>query len=216
MNRRSFRGAAARVAVVQVDAKRAFDLATAAALLVLTSPLLVTIALAVRVDSKGPAIFRQERVGRHGTTFRIHKFRSLRVDSPGALVSPTNDPRVTRVGAILRRTKLDELPQLLDVLGGHMSLVGPRPEVPRFVGLWSDADRSLILSVRPGITDPASIALRHEADELAAVDDPESYYVSTLLPRKTAMYADYVRTRSFGGDLRLIGRTLQALVARSN
>lgn len=178
----------------------------------MTSPLLAIIALAVRLDSKGPALFRQERVGLHGQTFRIHKFRTLRMDQPGALISPANDPRTTRVGTVLRRTKLDELPQLLDVLTGRMSVVGPRPEVPRYVAMWPEAERNLILSVRPGITDPASVALRNEAEELAAAEDPEAYYVESLLPRKTKMYADYVRTHSFFADLAIIARTLRAVV----
>jgi lipopolysaccharide/colanic/teichoic acid biosynthesis glycosyltransferase len=194
------------------DAKRAFDLGVSGAALLLTWPVLAIIAVAVRLDSKGPAFFRQERVGLHGRTFRIHKFRSLRTGVPGALISPTDDPRTTRIGSVLRRTKLDELPQLLDVLAGHMSLVGPRPEVPRYVAMWPEADRRLILSVRPGMTDPASIALRNEADELAATEDSEAHYVTSLLPRKTAIYADYVRTRNFLGDLAIIARTLRTVV----
>jgi len=194
------------------DAKRAFDLGVSGAALLLTWPVLAIIAVAVRLDSKGPALFRQERVGLHGRTFRIHKFRSLRTGAPGALISPTDDSRTTRIGSVLRRTKLDELPQLLDVFAGHMSLVGPRPEVPRYVAMWPEADRRLILSVRPGITDPASIALRNEADELAAAEDPEAHYVTSLLPRKTAIYADYVRTRNFLGDLAIIARTLRTVV----
>jgi lipopolysaccharide/colanic/teichoic acid biosynthesis glycosyltransferase len=194
------------------DAKRAFDLGVSGAALLLTWPVLAVIAVAVRLDSKGPALFRQERVGLHGRTFRIHKFRSLRTGAPGALISPTDDPRTTRIGSVLRRTKLDELPQLLDVFAGHMSLVGPRPEVPRYVAMWPEADRALILSVRPGITDPASVALRNEADELAATEDPVAHYVTSLLPRKSAMCADYVRTRSFLGDLAIIARTLRTIV----
>ncbi|GAA2096363.1 O-antigen biosynthesis protein WlbG [Microlunatus panaciterrae] len=195
-----------------VDPKRVFDVAVSGVGLVLASPVLAGVAVAVRLDSRGPAFFRQERVGRNGELFRIHKFRSLRTDMPGALISPTHDPRITRVGAVLRRTKLDELPQLLDVLAGHMSLVGPRPEVPRYVELWPAAERELILSVRPGITDPASVALRNEAEELAGAEDPEQHYVSVLLPRKVAMYADYVRSRNFLGDLGIIASTLRTVL----
>jgi lipopolysaccharide/colanic/teichoic acid biosynthesis glycosyltransferase len=194
------------------DAKRAFDLGISGVALLLAWPVLALIAVAVRIDSQGPAMFRQERVGLHGRTFRIHKFRSLRAGASGALISPTDDPRATRIGSMLRRTKLDELPQLLDVFAGHMSLVGPRPEVPRYVAMWPEADRRLILSVRPGITDPASIALRNEADELAAAEDSEAHYVTSLLPRKTAIYADYVRTRNFLGDLAIIARTLRTVI----
>lgn len=195
-----------------VDLKRVFDFAVSGIALLVTWPLLAIIAGAVRLDSKGPAFFRQKRVGRNGTIFRIHKFRSMRTDVPGSLISPTRDPRITRSGVVLRKTKLDELPQLLDVLSGHMSLVGPRPEVPKYVALWSQHDRDLVLSVRPGITDPASIELRNESEELAAADDAEHYYVSSLLPRKTAMYVDYVNSRSFLGDLVILLRTCNTVL----
>lgn len=191
--------------------KRLFDVAVSAIALVVLSPVLLICAVAVRLDSRGPALFRQERVGLGGTTFRIHKFRSLRLGPAGALISPSGDPRVTRVGAFLRRTKLDELPQLFDVLVGHMSLVGPRPEVPRYAALWPQEYRETILSVRPGITDPASVAFRHESDELAGADDPEDYYVTVLLPEKARMYADYVRTRTFLRDLMILARTGRAV-----
>ena len=195
-----------------LDAKRGFDLVVSGLSLLLAWPLLVALAVAVRVDSAGPAIFRQERVGRHGETFRIHKFRSMKVDHGGGLVSASGDSRVTRVGRFLRKSKLDELPQVLDVFVGHMSLVGPRPEVPKYVDMWPADVRQIILSVRPGITDPATIALRNEADEFAAAEDPERHYIESLLPRKTAMYVDYVNSRSFAGDLAVIGRTLVTVV----
>jgi lipopolysaccharide/colanic/teichoic acid biosynthesis glycosyltransferase len=194
------------------DVKRGFDLLASAFILLVTSPLFVVLAVAVRVDSRGPAFYRQERVGLRGETFRIHKFRSMTADHGGELVSATGDSRVTRVGRFLRKSKLDELPQILDVLVGHMSLVGPRPEVPKYVDMWPTGSREVILSVRPGITDPASIALRNEADELAAAKDPERHYIESLLPRKTAMYVEYVNSRSFGGDLALIARTLSAVI----
>lgn len=193
-------------------AKRAFDLVVSAAGLVAALPLMAAVAVAIRAGSEGPVIFRQERVGRHGTTFRIHKFRTLRAGSAGPLLSPAGDDRVTRVGAVLRRTKLDEIPQLFDVFTGRMSIVGPRPEVPRYVAMWPQDARDAILSVRPGITDRASIALRHEAEELAQVEHPEVYYVGTLLPRKVAMYASYVRSRTFLGDLRIIAETARAVL----
>lgn len=175
------------------------------------APMFVGIAAAVKIDSPGPALFRQERVGRHGRHFQIHKFRTMAVSHSGVAVSSTGDPRVTRVGAVLRRTKLDELPQFFDVLVGAMSLVGPRPEVPQFVARWPDELRSEILSVRPGITDPTSIAFRREADELAEAEDPEEYYITTILPQKTNMYLEYVRHRSFVGDLRILQQTFAAL-----
>jgi lipopolysaccharide/colanic/teichoic acid biosynthesis glycosyltransferase len=195
-----------------LDTKRGFDLVVSGLMLLVTWPLLLAVAVAVRVDSKGPALFRQERVGLDGETFRIHKFRSMSVEHDGALVSGTRDGRVTRVGRFLRRSKLDELPQIFDVFVGRMSLVGPRPEVPIYVDMWPADMRPVILSVRPGITDPASIAMRNEAEELAAAEDPERHYIESLLPRKAAMYVDYVRSRSFTGDLAIIGRTLATVI----
>jgi lipopolysaccharide/colanic/teichoic acid biosynthesis glycosyltransferase len=191
--------------------KRAFDVTVAGVVLLLLWPVMVVIAVLIRATSPGPAFFRQERVGLHGELFRIHKFRTLRTGPAGTMISPTGDPRVTRVGAVLRRTKLDELPQLLDVLAGTMSLVGPRPEVPAYAALWPAEYRDVILSVRPGITDPASVAFRDEPERLAAVADPEAYYVSVLLPEKARMYAEYVRGQSFLGDLMVLGRTARAV-----
>ena len=195
----------------EFDAKRVFDVVVAGVALVVTSPLLVVIGLAVRLTSRGPALFRQERVGRGGVPFTIHKFRTMRVDHDGALVSATGDRRVTSVGALLRRSKLDELPQLFDVLAGAMSLVGPRPEVPRYAALWPSERRDVILSVRPGITDPVSVAFRHEADLLADADDADTYYREVLLPEKSRLYVEYVESRTFWGDLRILGATLAAV-----
>lgn len=192
---------------------RARDVVVAAVALVLLWPLLVVLGLLVRLDSPGPALYRQERVGRDGRTFRIHKFRSMQVEPAGPqLTVGDDDPRVTRVGRWLRVSKLDELPQLLDVLRGEMSLVGPRPEVPRYVALWPQDRREVILSVRPGITDPATVLLRSEAAILAAAADPERTYVEELLPRKTKAYVDYVTNRSFLGDLAIIAATLREVV----
>ena len=191
--------------------KRAFDVTVAGLVLLLLWPVMVIIAVLIRATSPGPAFFRQERVGLHGELFRIHKFRTLRTGPAGTMISPTGDPRITKVGAVLRRTKLDELPQLLDVLAGTMSLVGPRPEVPAYAALWPAEYRDVILSVRPGITDPASVAFRDEPERLAAVADPEAYYVSVLLPEKARMYAEYVRGQSFLGDLVVLGRTARAV-----
>jgi lipopolysaccharide/colanic/teichoic acid biosynthesis glycosyltransferase len=194
------------------DAKRGFDLVVSGLTLLVTWPLIAAVAIAVRLDSRGPAFFRQERVGLRGETFRIHKFRSMKADHSGRLFSLTGDGRVTRLGRFLRKSKLDEFPQILDVFLGYMSLVGPRPEVPKYVDMWPADRRQVILSVRPGITDPASIALRNEADELAAAEDPERHYIESLLPRKTAIYVDYVNSRSFVGDLAVLGRTLVTVV----
>lgn len=196
---------------MSVDVKRAFDVAASAAGLVVLSPVFVGVGVAIWAQDRGPVFFRQERVGRGGRTFRIHKFRSMRVANAGSLVTSAHDNRITPVGAFLRKSKLDELPQLIDVLTGSMSLVGPRPEVPRYVAMWPADARDEILSVRPGISDPAAIAFRHEQDELAAAEDPERHYVDVILPKKVAMYRDYVRNRSFLGDLRVIVGTFAAI-----
>jgi lipopolysaccharide/colanic/teichoic acid biosynthesis glycosyltransferase len=193
--------------------KRVFDLMASAAGLLLLAPLLLGIALWIRLDSPGPALFLQERIGRAGRPFRICKFRTMVADAPGRGLQITagRDPRITRAGAFLRRTKLDELPQLVNVLSGDMSLVGPRPEVPRYVALYPPATRARVLSVRPGLTDEAAIEYADEAALLAASADPEKTYVEDILPRKLALYEEYVDTRSFAGDLGLIFRTLRRI-----
>jgi len=193
--------------------KRTFDLLLAGFGLVLLSPLLLVIALAIRLDSGGPVLYRQERVGRHGVPFRIHKFRTMRHDPlhGGPQITVGDDARITRVGAFLRRSKLDELPQLIDVLRGRMSIVGPRPEVPRYVALYPAELREQVLSVRPGITDLASIEFRDEAALLERASDPEREYVQVVVPRKLALAALYVRTRTLRGDAILVWRTLGAL-----
>lgn len=178
--------------------------------LVLLSPLLIGVAVAVRSTSTGPVLYRQVRVGRGDSRFQILKFRTMSVTEQGPLITAHADPRVTPVGAWLRRTKLDELPQLVNVLRGEMSLVGPRPEVPKYTKHWSAAQAAIILSVRPGITDPASIHFRNESEFLVGKEDPESYYIEHILPAKAAMYVEYVKTRSLLGDLRLIFKTVQA------
>lgn len=193
--------------------KRAVDAAVAGVGLVVAAPVMAVIAAAVAAESPGGVLFRQERVGLEGRLFRIHKFRTMRAVHDGSLVSASGDARVTRVGRVLRASKLDELPQLVDVLVGNMSLVGPRPEVPVYVAQWPADLRPVILSVRPGITDPGSIAFRHEADELALAADPEKHYVESILPRKAALYAAYVRDRSFVGDLRILWQTVRAVLS---
>lgn len=203
---------AAHATLDSPQVKRAFDALVAVVGLVAGAPLLAAVAAAVAVESPGGVLFRQERVGLDGRTFRIHKFRTMRAVHDGSLVSVTGDARVTRVGRVLRASKVDELPQLIDVLVGDMSLVGPRPEVPMYVDQWPSELRPLILSVRPGITDPGSIAFRHEADELAVAPDPERHYVESILPRKAAFYAAYVLERSFAGDLRILRQTVGAVL----
>jgi lipopolysaccharide/colanic/teichoic acid biosynthesis glycosyltransferase len=196
--------------------KRLFDFLGALLALALLWPLLLGIALAVRLDSPGPALFRQERVGRHGRTFRIHKFRTMAADAParGLPLTVGADPRITRVGAWLRRTRLDELPQFIDILRGDMSLVGPRPEVPRYVARYPDALRDRVLAVRPGLTDPASLQFIDEAALLAAAADPEREYVEVILPRKLRLAADYAERASLASDLAVLWRTLVRLLAR--
>jgi lipopolysaccharide/colanic/teichoic acid biosynthesis glycosyltransferase len=195
--------------------KRTFDLLLATIGLVLLSPCLVVIAIWVRVDSPGPALFRQERVGRNGRPFTMLKFRSMRVavDSGDPLLTAEADARVTPAGRFLRRTKLDELPQLLNVVKGDMSLVGPRPEVARYVELYPPRVRASVLSVRPGITDYAALLYRDES-ALLGTTDPEAVYVATILPRKLELYERYVTEQSLRTDLRLILLTLRALLRR--
>lgn len=197
-------------------AKRLFDIvASLVGLALLWLPGLL-VALWIRLDSPGPVFFRQERVGRHGHPFRIHKFRTMSVDAErvGGSLTVGADRRVTRVGRWLRAHRLDELPQLLDVLRGEMSLVGPRPEVPRYVALYPAGLREQVLAVRPGITDPASLAFRGEAEMLAAASDPEREYVEVILPKKLALAADYAAHASLWTDLGVVFRSLGVLLTR--
>jgi lipopolysaccharide/colanic/teichoic acid biosynthesis glycosyltransferase len=196
--------------------KRLFDLVTAlAGLLVFGLPMLA-IAAWIKLDSPGPVFFRQDRVGRHGKVFRIHKFRTMTVDAEatGLQLTVGADARVTRAGRVLRANRLDELPQFFDVLAGDMSLVGPRPDVPRYVERWPAALRERVLAVRPGITDPASLQFRDEAMLLAGAADPEREYMEVILPRKLAVAADYADHASLWTDLAVIGRSVGVLFFR--
>jgi lipopolysaccharide/colanic/teichoic acid biosynthesis glycosyltransferase len=186
--------------------KRLFDIACAATALALLAPLLLALALWVRLDSPGPVLFRQQRVGRDSRPFAILKFRTMQVnaEAAGLQITVGQDPRITRAGSWLRRSKLDELPQLLNVLRGDMSMVGPRPEVPRYVALYPTDVRETVLSVRPGITDLASLAFRDESTLLAQSPDPERTYVEVILPTKLRYACDYVQQRSLWLDLRII------------
>ena len=192
-------------------AKRAFDIVVAGLALLLLAPLLVALGLWVRLDSPGPALFRQERVGRFGRTFRIHKFRTMVDGAPGPQITVGADARITRAGAWLRAKKLDELPQLIDVLAGDMSLVGPRPEVPRYVALYPAALRDKVLSVRPGITDPVSLAHLDESAQLARAADPEREYVEVLMPAKLRAAAAYAEHATLATDLQVLLRTVRLL-----
>jgi lipopolysaccharide/colanic/teichoic acid biosynthesis glycosyltransferase len=191
--------------------KRTIDVVCAGAGLLLLSPLLVLLALAVKLSPPGPVLFRQLRVGWKGRPFNILKFRSMRVGCSGPEITAAGDARVTRVGRQLRRYKLDELPQLWNVLVGDMSLVGPRPEVPRFVRCFP-CDYAHILTVRPGITDYATLQYRDEESLLAAAPDPESTYVQTVLPAKIRLYHRYLDEMSLKTDLVLVFRTLAAVI----
>ncbi len=189
--------------------KRSFDIAAAAAGLVVLSPLMLLVALAVRLSSAGPALFRQHRVGRHGVPFICVKFRTMTVGAErGGTVTTAADARVTAVGRLLRRFKLDELPQLWNVLKGEMSFVGPRPDVPGYAdALIGDARR--ILELRPGITGPATLYFRNEEVLLATVDNPAAYNDTVIWPRKIELNLDYLDRWSLWRDIRyLIGTVL--------
>ena len=195
--------------------KRAIDLAVSGIGLVLLSPVLAVVAgLIKRSEPEAPVLFTQERVGLGGEPFDIHKLRTMRAGAGGLQVTSDGDDRITRVGRVLRKTKLDELPQLWDVARGRMSLVGPRPEVSKYVAQWPAELRDEILSVRPGITDPASIRFRNESEELAAAADPEAHYVHVILPEKARMYAAYARSHSLRGDLKVLWDTLVVVARR--
>jgi lipopolysaccharide/colanic/teichoic acid biosynthesis glycosyltransferase len=196
--------------------KRCFDLAFALPGLVLLTPLFLVVAVLIKADSAGPVFFRQERVGRGGRPFLIHKFRTMRVHSQaqGLQLTVGADRRITRVGAVLRRYKLDELPQLIDVLLGSMSLVGPRPEVAQYVALYPPAVRDVVLSVRPGITDRAAIEFADESSLLAGAADPHALYVERILPQKLSRYVQYVRSQSLREDVRILLATLRAIFSR--
>ena len=193
--------------------KRIFDVVVSGLALAALWPWFLVIAVWIRLDSRGPVFFRQERVGRGGRLFRVHKFRTMDVEAEGRRrpLTAEGDSSVTQAGRSLRRFKLDELPQLIDVFTGHMSLVGPRPEVPKYVALYADDVRRLVLSVRPGITDVASIRFRDENRILAEASDPEFEYFNTILPIKLAYAKAYVQQRSFWGDLRILLETLRVL-----
>ena len=196
-------------------AKRAFDVLVASTLLVILALPMLALAIWIRLDSPGPALFRQERVGMNGRTFHIHKFRTMRVEQQGSALTAAGDQRITRVGRWIRERRLDEWPQLIDVLCGQMSLVGPRPEVPQYVALYPQELRELILSVRPGITDPAALAFRDEGRILALSSEPERTYVEEVLPAKLRLQADYLQRASLVSDLQVLWSTLSVVWGRA-
>jgi lipopolysaccharide/colanic/teichoic acid biosynthesis glycosyltransferase len=186
--------------------KRFIDVLMSGLILLASAPLFALLAVLVVWNSGLPIFFRQERVGKNFKSFRILKFRSMRVSQGGPSVTVSGDSRVTRIGKLLRRTKLDELPQFWNVLRGDMSLVGPRPEVPEYVALQPERYRR-ILSVRPGITDPASLRFKNEESLLAASEDPLRYYADVILPAKLDMSEEYIRTRSLKADFKVLLKT---------
>jgi len=189
------------------------DLMLATPAMLLTAPLVGLLAVAVKCTSPGPAFYAQERLGLGGRTIKIYKLRSMRADADavGPHVTSGGDPRITALGRVLRKLKLDELPQFWNVFRGHLSLVGPRPEATRYIQPEHPAWRE-ILSVRPGITDPATIAFRHEEDLLAQARDPERAYREVLLPKKLELWRDSIRDRSLAADLRVLAQTAVAVV----
>jgi len=194
--------------------KRLFDLFFALLGVLLLAPFFVLISIWIKLDSPGPVFFRQERVGRKGKVFNIFKFRTMCLDaeSKGRQITVGADPRITKSGFLLRKTKLDELPQLLNVISGEMSLVGPRPEVPRYVALYPEDIRERVLSVQPGITDYASIEYKDENSILGNAVDPDRAYIEEVMPVKLKYYLSYVEERSLWVDFIIILRTLQAII----
>lgn len=193
--------------------KRLFDIVASGLGLVVLSPLFLIIAIWIKLDSKGPVFYRQFRVGRYNKDFRIFKFRSMRVGSDkGSLVTiGGRDPRVTRSGYWIRKFKLDELPQLINVFIGDMSLVGPRPEVRHYVDYWTP-EQMHVLDVLPGITDPASIKFRNENELMEKAEDPEKYYIEVIMQEKLNLYLEYVEKHNFFYDLGLIFKTFWVII----
>lgn len=180
--------------------------------LILLSPILLIVAILVKITSPGPIFFCQRRVGLNGKEFTLYKFRTMKVQQSGPLVTAASDDRITNIGRVLRKTKCDEIPGLWNVVSGDMSFVGPRPEVPQLVDL-NNSMWQKTLTVRPGITDPVTIRLRNEEDLLAQADDKEEFYRKTLQPYKLDGYVQFVEKKSFKNDVSIILKTLKAVVA---
>lgn len=193
--------------------KRLFDIIASGVGILFLSPLFLVLAILIKLDSKGPVFYRQLRVGRNNHDFRIFKFRSMRVGADiGSLVTiGARDSRITRSGYFIRKFKFDELPQLINVFIGDMSLVGPRPEVRHYVDYWT-SEQMRVLDVRPGITDPASIKFRNENELMGQAEEPEKYYIEVIMQEKLRIYLEYIDNQSFFGDIALIFKTFFALV----
>jgi lipopolysaccharide/colanic/teichoic acid biosynthesis glycosyltransferase len=198
---------------MEAFSKRLFDLVVSFIAIILLSPVFLLIAILIKLDSKGPVFFLQDRVGKDEKIFKIYKFRTMVVDAEklGKQITVGEDPRITRVGRFLRKYKIDELPQLFNVLNGTMSFVGPRPEVPRYTALYNEEQRQ-VLRVRPGITDLASIKYRDENEVLAQSEDPEKTYIEEVMVDKLKLNLDYIRNRSFWVDIKIIFHTLYKIV----
>lgn len=194
--------------------KRITDIAVAFLLILIFGPIMIIIAIIIKVTSSGSVLFRQQRVGYKQKPFIIHKFRTMKVSNAGYLITVDHDARITNIGKVLRSTKLDELPQLFDVLRGAMSLVGPRPEVPDYVQYYPLALTKIVFSVRPGITDLSSVLLMNEEEILGIHNDPQNFYIQQLLPIKIRMAVWYVKHRSFWLDIRLIYFTIANLFCK--
>ena len=193
--------------------KRGFDVIVSFLVILITLPFWLVAAIAIRLDSPGPVFYRGQRVGRDGKLFAIYKFRTMEVDAPnqGPGITRDADPRITRVGRVLRRLKIDEMPQLINVLKGEMSIVGPRPEDPRYVAHYT-AEQRRVLSVRPGMASPAFIKYRHEEEVLAAAGDGlEHVYLSRILPDKLCMDLEYIEQQSFLSDLAILAQAALSL-----
>ena len=194
--------------------KRIFDVVASGLGIVVLSPLMLFIAICIKLGSRGPVFYKQVRVGWKNKDFSILKYRSMRVgaDKESLVTIGGHDPRVTRLGYFLRKFKLDELPQLINVFVGDMSLVGPRPEVRHYVDYWTP-EQMHVLDVRPGITDPASIKFRNENELLEKAEDPEKYYIEVIMQEKIKLYLEYVDHHSFLGDLGIIFKTIWAIIS---
>lgn len=198
---------------LQLTLKRLMDVTVSGCALLVLWPVLLLIAAAIKIDDPGPVFYRQVRVGRGGKHFRIFKFRTMIVDADkkGLAITVGRDNRITRVGAFLRKSKLDELAQLINVFTGEMSFVGPRPEVPKYVDMYTPYQKQVLL-VRPGITDYASIAYRNENDLLEGAEDPEKMYIEQIMPDKIELNMKYLREISPVADIRLIFKTIEAVI----
>lgn len=192
-------------------AKRIFDIFFAVLGLTLLWPLFLVVAVFILVEDGGPVFFRQQRVGRYGHLFKIWKFRTMKIQNQGLSITVAGDRRITKIGGLLRKYKIDELPQLINVLFGEMSFVGPRPEVEKYVSLYSEEQRK-ILQLRPGITDEASITFRNESDLLNQSDDPEALYVNKIMPEKINLNLRGMRRHSLYGDIRIIFLTILRII----